>query len=66
MNSIAFYRKAKGMTQDQLAALMGLSGKYRRVMIQRWEHGKGMSMTNIYLMMELLDCTFEELFTKRV
>ena len=46
MNSIAYLRKSQGMTQDQLAERMGFSGAGRRLMIQRWEHGKGISTKN--------------------
>lgn len=59
-NKISEYRKAKGLTQPQLAELAGLTSY---TLIQRYEHGSREPGVCIALRIaKALDCTVEDLF----
>lgn len=58
MSNVATYRKARHMTQAELAAIIGV----KRSTLAMWETGKVMPPTKYLLAIaEALDCTVDEL-----
>lgn len=60
-NALKVMRKAKGMTQNDLAEITGVN----RVLIANYEsNGKGMTLTTAMKLADALNCTVNDLFGK--
>lgn len=59
---IAELRKSKGMTQEEMAERLGVSGKT----VSRWENGRNLPDASLFEpVCELLDITLTELFAEK-